>query len=874
MLPAPDPGALRAFLEHPFRPAGTLTYHELQGFLFTVVSAPESIPASEWIPIIFAGEDVDYASVDEANKVLGQIMTLYNTINATVLDPPTLLPADCPLRDDVLTNFDDDAPLAQWRFERKARTVAALNHPHICTLHDIGSQDGIDFLVMEYLDGETVAQRLEKGALPLDQALQIAIDMADALDKAHRQGIVHRDLKPANIMLTKVGAKLLDFGLAKLKPPEQAGGLSALPTQPANLTQQGAILGTFQYMAPEQLEGQEADARTDIFAFGAVVYEMVTGRKAFEGKSQASLIGAILKDTPPAITTLQPILPAALDPLVTSCLAKDPEDRWQSIGDVGRQLQLLASSSQPGVVVTSEPRGASVNWAGWRLGVVGLVIGSVVTGLAVWNLSRPPETATDILRITMAGPQIARPGLFVGFDVSADGTKIVYPAPRSNGVGTEFYLRSLDALDSTLLRATENWAFGFFSPDGEAVGFHGEPGNIERLSVFGGAPQRVARLEDVVAGASWGSDDQIVVGTARGGLFRVPARGGEPVAITALDAGRGEISHAWPSIIPDRDAVLFVAKSGNALTNSELAVLSLETGEIARLGLAGTCPRYVPTGHLVYVAEDSSLRSAPFDKEQLTVTGSPVTLLEGIFVTNGGEAAVRISDNGRLIYMPAISAAGSVELVWVDRQGQVVASIMSGLSNYHPRLSPDGNTVAVPVDGDLRLLDLTRGIDTRLTENGGSFPVWTPDGSTVMFSSNRAGAFDFYTRPADLTRPTELLLDVEDAIVPGSWSPDGDWLVFYAVSPNTRRDLWMMRIGEEPAPFLRTEFNESNPRLSPMVDGCPTHRISRGNTASTSGRFLRATKLSPSPRDLVFKLFGRATVENSSFAMGTRCSRW
>ena len=307
----------------------------------------------------------------------------------------------------VLPEHVASDPDLKQRFEREARTVAALNHPHICTLHDIGSQDGIDFLVMEYLDGETVAQRLEKGALPLDQALQIAIQIADALDKAHRQGIVHRDLKPANIMLTKAGAKLLDFELAKLKPPEQAGGLSALPTQPADLTQQGAILGTFQYMAPEQLEGQEADHKTDIFAFGTVVYEMVTGRKAFEGKSQASLIAAILEREPPVMSELQALSPPALDLIIKTCLVKNPEVRWQSLGDVGRQLQFAAIDSPSGAVLPGNGerlRGAR----SWLFpAAAGLAVGSVVTALAMWGLNHQPEDSQDVVRFTMSGAEVS-----------------------------------------------------------------------------------------------------------------------------------------------------------------------------------------------------------------------------------------------------------------------------------------------------------------------------------------------------------------------------------------------------------------------------------------------------------------------------------
>ena len=352
-------------------------------------------------------------------------------------------------------------PELKQRFEREARTVAALNHPHICTLYDIGREGETDFLVMEYLDGETVAQRLEKGALPLDQALQVAIAIADALDKAHRQGIVHRDLKPGNIMLTKAGAKLLDFGLAKLKPTEQAGGLSALPTQPANLTQEGAILGTFQYMAPEQLEGQEADARTDIFAFGAVVYEMVTGKKAFEGKSQASLIAAILERDPPPMSDLQAMSPALLDSVVKTCLAKDPEGRWQSAGDVGRQLEFIQGGSRPSVaarvVVAPEPvRSRRAR----GLAVTALVLGLAIGGVGVWSVMQPAPRSVARFAIPVKGLATSiNAGINSPVALSPDGKTVAYLSVRE---GAQLYQRSLDQLEAVPIRGTEGCVLSIF----------------------------------------------------------------------------------------------------------------------------------------------------------------------------------------------------------------------------------------------------------------------------------------------------------------------------------------------------------------------------------------------------------------------------
>ena len=389
----------------------------------------------------------------------------------------------------VLPEHVANDPDLKQRFEREARTVAALNHPHICTLYDIGKEGEIDYLVMEYLDGQTLAQRLEKGALPLDQALTVAIEIADALDKAHRQGIVHRDLKPANIMLTKAGAKLLDFGLAKLKPTDQAGGLSALATQSAGLTGEGKILGTLQYMAPEQLEGKEADARTDIFAFGATVYEMVTGQKAFTADSQASLIAAILEHEPAPLSELRPIAPSALDRLVTICLAKDPEDRWQSTRDVGRELSwILQGESQ---TTPGEAPGRHAVWRPSLAMAVGVAIGlSLLSGLAVWNLTRPapsPSTGRPVrLALSMAeGEELNSPG-DLHIAISPDGRSVAYVA-SGDDARTWVQVRPLDELTATPL--TEGPAIGqpFFSWDGSWLGFSDlEDDSLKRVSTLGG----------------------------------------------------------------------------------------------------------------------------------------------------------------------------------------------------------------------------------------------------------------------------------------------------------------------------------------------------------------------------------------------------
>ena len=511
----------------------------------------------------------------------------------------------------VLPEHVASDPDLKQRFEREAKTVAALSHPHICPVFDVGSQDGIDFLVMEYLEGETLAQRLEKGALPLDQALQIAIQIADALDKAHRQGIVHRDLKPGNIMLTKSGAKLLDFGLAKLRKPGTVGaaGFSAAPTQREPLTGEGAILGTLQYMAPEQLEAKDADARTDIFAFGTTVYEMVTGQKAFKGDSQASLIHSIMGVDPPAMSSLHVVSPPALDRVAKRCLAKDPDDRWQSARDLTDELQWIREGgSQPSVsalVTTPEP-------ARWRrtvgVAVAASMVVAVITGVAVWSLMR--SALEPLARVLISGggadPLYIAPST-ADVAISPDGQHVAYVA--GNRRAPQIQVRALGQLVPTTVVA-EGLPFSpFFSPDGEWLGFFDVSDRVlRRVSVHGGPPAEICELPGrfQMRGATWGADDTIVFGTYTpdSGLWRVHAGGGEPVQLTTPD---DQGNHVWPEMLPSGEAVLFTMVPGTGVDNAQLAVLTLEESAPKLINLGGTHPRYVPTGHLVY-SVDNTLR--------------------------------------------------------------------------------------------------------------------------------------------------------------------------------------------------------------------------------------------------------------------------
>ena len=542
-------------------------------------------------------------------------------------------------------------------------------------LYDIGNQDGIDFLVMEYLEGETLAQRLEKGALPLDQALQIAIEIADALDKAHRQGIVHRDLKPGNIMLTTTGAKLLDFGLAKLRQPGMvdAEGFSAAATRSEPLTGKGTLLGTLQYMAPEQLEGKEADARTDIFAFGTVVYEMVTGQRTFEGESQASLIGAILKEHPPSVSVIQSLAPPALDHTVGRCLTKDPEDRWQTSRDIVHQLRWI---TEPAVQLpVSAPRLDAAPSPSWRhtLGVAIAASSTValVASLVVWSLTRPRPAL--LARLVVATTQDEP--LFVGSGssvvaMSRDGQRFAYlSGSRAGGSeATQLDVQSLRQVTSDVLVTADALASPFFSPDGESVGFYDDRVDdpvLKRVSVRGGASVTICELPGGLRGASWDDDGTIIFGTTSGrGLWRVSAARGEPVPLLVPDRERGEFDFAWPAALPDREAILFTVNPGE---DPQMAVLALDSGEHRTLG-RGSHPRYSPTGHVLFVLEDR-LWAAPFDLDGLDLLGEPSLLQEAVLTNDAGVVSFDLSDAGVLVYVTGNLPAVTRRFVWVSQDG-------------------------------------------------------------------------------------------------------------------------------------------------------------------------------------------------------------
>jgi serine/threonine protein kinase len=687
-------------------------------------------------------------------------------------------------------------PERRARFEREAKTIAGLTHPHICTLYDVGESEGSTFLVMELLTGETLASRLEKGPLPLEQALRAATEIAEALAAAHRQSIIHRDLKPGNVMLTKTGAKLLDFGLAKLKghgEQSAAGNLASVPTLSTPLTGEGLIVGTLQYMAPEQLEGKPADARTDLWGLGAILYEMVAGKRAFEGASAASLIGAILEREPMPLASLQPLTPPSVDRLVKRCLAKDPEDRWASAHDLAAELKWLRETSDAGPRPEIHPRRRR---AARSVEAIRLLISD-----------RPPA-------VNESDPQRS-------FAVSKDGRRIAFVA-ESDGVRRVF-LREMHTVQPTIIPGTENAMAPFFAPDGQRIGFFTDQ-HLKAVSLSGSTPVILADITDA-RGATWMPDNTIIFcpGTDTG-LWQVPAAGGPSRVVAQPDLDKGERSYRWPEVLPGGDAVVFTLATSDILSfdNARLAVRSLRSGEQRELVRGGSFPSYAATGHLLFTRA-GALMAVPFDAARRTLSGVPQPVLDGLVTYPiNGAAQYAISADGMLIYIAGQAVSRRATLNWVDASGETRRLATPEAAYQAVGISPDGRSAAIDIDGanaSIWILDLERMSMTRLTlEWSNNFPFWTPDGTRVGYLSSRAGARRLFWQAADGGAGLEPLTPARlPAAGRGSWSPDGRILIFGELSQGTGWDIWTQEMGGERSlrPFLQTPFNETNPMFSP-----------------------------------------------------------
>ena len=703
------------------------------------------------------------------------------------------------------------------RFEREAKLLASLNHPNIAAIYGLEEADGIRFLSLELVPGETLAERVAKGPLPVDKALEVCGQIAEGVEAAHEKGVIHRDLKPANVKLTPEGkVKILDFGLAKALEEElPLADISQSPTLTEEMTRAGVILGTAAYMSPEQARGKPVDKKADIFAFGCVLYELLTAKKAFGGETVTDTLAKVLEGEP-SWEMLPRSLPSTIRFLLSRCLQKDPAKRLQHIDGA----RILIEEALAGAVPVL-PLGASrpSQWTRampWSIAGVAVL----VAGLALWNLSSPSSTLQTAMGLVVTLPtneqmaNLDRPAL----TLSPDGTHLAYVATR-NGTA-QLYLHSLDEPEAQPIPGTEDASSPFFSPNGRWLGFFAEA-KLKKVSVSGGVPVTLCDITSPGATASWTADETIVLRPHSGsGLFQVPEGGGTPQPLTTLDSESGDSGHRSPQVLPGGKTVLYTIYSA---ANDSIAVKSLETGD-QRVVLEGARgARYVPSGHLVYV-QAGTLMAVAFDLEHLEVTSEPIPILQGFMQIGGATSRGQLtfSDTGTLVYVPADTSPGQARtLVWVDRQGAVQPLVAPPRTYAVLRLSPDGQCVAVDLltgtQVDIWVYDIRRETLTRLTFENGQQPLWTPDGKRITFQSRRFGPRNLFWKPADGTGAEERLLESELPHTAQSWSPDGKILAFTEVHPSTNGDIWMLPLeGEgEPEPFLQTPFSETGPVFSP-----------------------------------------------------------
>jgi len=704
-------------------------------------------------------------------------------------------------------HFSND-DVRKQRLQREAKTISGLNHPNICTLHDVGSQDGIDYLVMEFIEGESLAHRLVRGPLPVEQVLMIGREIADALDKAHRCNITHRDLKPGNVMLTKSGAKLLDFGLAR--PTSHSASLATLTTT-APLTEEGMIVGTFQYMSPEQVEGKDVDARSDIFSFGALLYEMVTGRKAFEGKSQLSIASAILEKEPAPISTIKPISPRSLDRVIRRCLAKEPDDRWQSTRDLSFELKsisaeesLTAGSSAPAI------RGGNLrSWLGWCIAAI-FAISIVVLLARSWSIPPPSQQTTKSSILAPDGKEFDRWGTAA---ISPDGKYIVFSAvtPGWNG---QLYLRRIDSLSSKPLPGTEGAQNPFWSPDSKWIGF-GAGSKLRKISVDGGSPLIICD-SPTLRGGSWSSNGTILFVPGTGvPVYSVSEAGGTPVAVTQLDKSSGELTHRWPVFLPDGKHFLYFSRG----KENAIYAASIDLKQRKLILKNDTNALYVSPGYLLFV-RDGVLMAQSFDVDRLELKGSAVAVVDSVAVMGGHQRGLFSASEQGILAIQS-KAQMLAQLVWVDPLGKLLEPVADPtmFSFGRTRVSPDGRRVALgivdPKAGidNLWLIDVTTHQSTRLTFEKliAHSPLWSPDGSRLIYTSNRIGPPQMFNVATAGVGEAEPFLPSQYGDVAESWSPDGRFVVFRRAPVEGVGDvtLWVLPLFGEKKPYPLFEASHS-----------------------------------------------------------------
>jgi Tol biopolymer transport system component len=686
----------------------------------------------------------------------------------------------------ILPSHLSENPEARQRFEREARTISSLNHPNICTLHDVGHQDGTDYLVMEYLEGETLADRLRRGPLPVGQVLKYSMEICDGLEKAHRCGVVHRDLKPGNVMLTKTGAKLMDFGLAKafVVSADASSGLTATIATPAGshpLTAQGMVVGTFQYMAPEQVEGKEADARSDIFALGAVLYEMTTGKRAFEGKTAASAMAAVLEREPGPISSLQPTTPPALDRLVKTCLDKDPDERWQTAHDVKLQLRQISdggsragATGSSAAVVLPAPRNGR-RYLQWALGVL-----TIAAAVAAGFFARPPRTAPPVWGGLNITGQLGEEGSFV---LSGDGSRLAYVAADPQG-RVLLWVRKLDSPKGLPLDGTAGVEYPFWSADGHSIGFFAD-GKLKRIEADGQNLQTVCDASNG-RGGTWNKDGVIVFApNAVGGVAKVSAAGGTAVPITKTEAS---INHRFPHFLPDGRHFLFTLAYGKK-DEDGIYVGSVDSPEIKLISRGASSNPAYASGYLMMVRE-GKLLAQPLDVRAMQLTGAATLVSDGVrWAFDRRAADFSAANNGTLVFL---STEGSGQrLVWFDREGKELGVAVPDIGNptsglLAGTLAPDGERAAVArargTGSDIWIYNLKTALGTRLTftDDFNESPVWSPDSSIVVFTRNLTDHYELRLKSVSGAGDEQVLVKTTGNTIASAWSQDRRYLFYGA----------------------------------------------------------------------------------------------
>jgi Tol biopolymer transport system component len=714
------------------------------------------------------------------------------------------------------------------RFEREAKTISNLNHPHICVLHDVGREGDTDFLVMELVEGETLAQRLSRGPLPLADVLMLGAQIADALSRAHRAGVVHRDLKPGNVMLTKSGAKLLDFGLARGsgKARWEMGDMTATaPAQQMPITAKGTVVGTFQYMAPEQLEGKESDARSDIWALGCVLYEMATGKRAFEGSTTASVISAIMRDQPREMSVLAPLAPPAFQRAVRQCLAKDPDDRWQSAGDLQREvLWITEVGSRAGVPVPVAARIGGREWIAWTLASVAVT--ALAAGLILHPRQRPQMVAFEL----PAPPQVR------GVDlprISPDGTMLAFNATDSSGISS-LWVRPMNSLEARCLPGTEGAGRPFWSPDSRDLAYFAGS-KLWRIAVDGGAPVGLCSLETAGDG-TWGKGGVILFdGLSTDSVRMVSASGGTVMGAVRLDRSAGETGASWPQFLPDGRHFLYIAYA-QMPDSGILKVGSLDSKNVKSLGPVPSRVEYA-AGYLLFVS-GGTLIARPFDPKAIKFTGEPVAVTQHVESDPGGSARFSVSTEGTLVFH---SGAKPPErrLVWLDRRGQRLGAV--GAPGYYdyPALSPDGGRLAVRLSdwsrarGDLWLWDLNRNLESRFTFTNGidpaqawspdgvvRAPAWSPDGNRIAYSRENGASCDIFVKSTAGAAGESILCSSNENKIVYDWSADGAWILYMqypVVAQNVNIEIYALALTHPVRrfPVVTNRFTNKHPVFSP-----------------------------------------------------------